>query len=291
MTASSDVTQLLGLVGKLLNEVPAGNRSAASASTQDSSFADLLRQLATGLHHMADTSVSHATAPHQASVKAQASSVAASVQAQASSIAASVQAQASPVAASVAAQASTVGASVQAQASSVAASVAAQASPVAASVQAQASSVAASVASTSQTSTQTTAPAQPLSVESQEFYSTLEMNSCGGTVTFDNLTGNSADVLNVGDTWQFSIRNGPPNTPVRQLMDCWTYPPPYKTVGTTDAQGNLTLTGTVTQAQGGNQVWQPYYMQFPNTYAGYQDPNAPAGYRNVLIGGAEFAVQ
>ena len=245
MTASSDVTQLLGLVGKLLNEVPAGNRSAASASTQDSSFADLLRQLATGLHHMADTSVSHATAPHQASVKA----------------------QASPVAASVAAQASTVGASVQAQASSVAASV----------------------ASTSQTSTQTTAPAQPLSVESQEFYSTLEMNSCGGTVTFDNLTGNSADVLNVGDTWQFSIRGGPPNTPVRQLMDCSTYPPPYKTVGTTDAQGNFTLTGTVTQAQSGNQVWQPYYMQFPNTYAGYQDPNAPSGYRNVLIGGAEFA--
>src|ERR1039458_2615601 len=245
MTASSDVTQLLGLVGKLLNEVPAGNRSAASASTQDSSFADLLRQLATGLHHMADTSVSHATAPHQASVKA----------------------QASPVAASVAAQASTVGASVQAQASSVAASVAA----------------------TSHTSTQTTAPAQPLSVESQEFYSTLEMNSCGGTVTFDNLTGNSADVLNVGDTWQFSIRGGPPNTPVRQLMDCSTYPPPYKTVGTTDAQGNFTLTGTVTQAQSGNQVWQPYYMQFPNTYAGYQDPNAPSGYRNVLIGGAEFA--
>src|ERR1017187_9658880 len=181
MTASSDVTQLLGLVGKLLNEVPAGNRSAASASTQDSSFADLLRQLATGLHHMADTSVSRATAPHQASV----------------------QAQASPVAASV-----------QAQASSVAASVPAQASPVAASVQAQASSVAASVASTSQTSTQTTAPAQPLSVESQEFFSTLEMNSCGGSVTFANLTGNSVNLLDVGDTWQFSIRGGPPNTQI-----------------------------------------------------------------------------
>src|ERR1017187_9775279 len=111
MTASSDVTQLLGLVGKLLNEVPAGNRSAASASTQDSSFADLLRQLATGLHHMADTSVSRATAPHQASVKALASSVAASVQTQASSVAASVAAQASPVAASVQAQASSVAAS------------------------------------------------------------------------------------------------------------------------------------------------------------------------------------
>ena len=280
MTASSDVTQLLGLVGKLLNELPAGNRSAASTSSRDSSFADLLRQLATGLHHMADTSVSQATAPLQASVKPKASSVTAPVKAQASSVAASVPAQASSVAASVPAQASSVAASVQAQASSVAASV-----------QAQASSVAASVASTSQTSTQTTAPAQPLSVESQEFFSTPEMNSCGGSVSFCNLTGNSADVLNVGDTWQFSIRGGPPNTPIRQLMDCWTYPPPYKTVGTTDAQGNLTLTGTVTAAQGGSQVWQPFSIQFPNTYPGYQDPTAPTGYRNVFIGGASFTVQ
>ena len=218
---------------------------------------------------MADTSVSQATAPLQASVKPKASSVTAPVKAQASSVAASV----------------------PAQASSVAASVQAQASSVAASVQAQASSVAASVASTSQTSTQTTAPAQPLSVESQEFFSTPEMNSCGGSVSFCNLTGNSADVLNVGDTWQFSIRGGPPNTPIRQLMDCWTYPPPYKTVGTTDAQGNLTLTGTVTAAQGGSQVWQPFSIQFPNTYPGYQDPTAPTGYRNVFIGGASFTVQ
>src|ERR1017187_10205649 len=110
MTASSDVTQLLGLVGKLLNELPAGNRSAASASSRDSSLADLLRQLATGLHHMADTSVSQATAPLKASVKAQASSVAASVPAaQASSVATSVPAaQASPVAASVPAQAPSI---------------------------------------------------------------------------------------------------------------------------------------------------------------------------------------
>src|ERR1017187_9469859 len=204
MTASSDVTQLLGLVGKLLNELPAGNRSAASASTRDSSFADLLRQLATGLHHMADTSVSQAPAPLQASVKPKASSA----------VTAPVKAQASSVAASVPAQASSVAASVQAQAPSIAASVPAQASPVAASVQAQASSVAASVASTSQTGTQTTAPAPPLSVESQEFFSTLEMNSCGGSVTFANLTGNSVNLLDVGDTWQFSIRGGPPNTQI-----------------------------------------------------------------------------
>ena len=74
-------------------------------------------------------------------------------------------------------------------------------------------------------------------------------------------------------------------------MDCWTYPPPYKTVGTTDAQGNFTLTGTVTAAQGGGQVWQSFSIQFPNTYPGYQDPTAPTGYRNVFIGGASFTVQ
>ena len=157
--------------------------------------------------------------------------------------------------------------------------------------QALAPSIAAPVASTSQTSTETTAPSHALSVESQEFFSIPEMNSCGGRVSFCNLTGNSADVLSVGDTWQFSIHGGPPNTPVKQLMDCWTYPPPFKTVGTTDAQGNFTLTGTVTEAQGGSQVWQPLYMEFPNTYPGYQDPTAPTGYRNVFIGGAEFSVQ
>ena len=258
MTVSSDVSQLLGLLGHFLNQLPLGNRSGTSASTRDASFADLLRQHATGSDHSAHAPVSKATAQPQAPVQAKASPVATPVPA----------AKASPVAAPTA--------------------PAAPAAPVAAPAAAPPATPA---ASTSPTTTQTTPPSHPLSVQSQEFYSTLEMNSCGGTVTFANLTGNSADVLNVGDTWQFSIRNGPPNTPVRQLMDCWTYPPPYKTVGTTDAQGNLTLTGTVTQAQGGNQVWQPYYMQFPNTYAGYQDPNAPAGYRNVLIGGAEFAVQ
>ena len=225
MTVSSDVSQLLGLLGQLLQELPPGNRSGASTTTQDSSFADLLSQLATDLDDMADGPVSQGTAPLQASA------------------------------------------------------------------QALAPSIAAPVASTSQTSTETTAPSHALSVESQEFFSIPEMNSCGGRVSFCNLTGNSADVLSVGDTWQFSIHGGPPNTPVKQLMDCWTYPPPFKTVGTTDAQGNFTLTGTVTEAQGGSQVWQPLYMEFPNTYPGYQDPTAPTGYRNVFIGGAEFSVQ
>ena len=247
MTVSSDVSQLLGLLGQFLNKLPLGTRSGASASTRDASFADLLRQHATGSAHMADTPVSQRTLPLQAPVKAQAAVVAAPVQAQTLSVAAPVQAQAT--------------------------------------------SVAPPAASTSQAGAKAVPPSHPLSVESQEFFSTLEMNSCGGSVSFCNLTGNSADVLNVGDTWRFSIRGGPPNTPVRQLMDCWTYPPPYKTVGTTDAQGNLTLTGTVTAAQGGSQVWQPFSIQFPNTYPGYQDPTAPTGYRNVFIGGASFTVQ
>ena len=58
MTVSSDVSQLRGLLGQLQNKLPRGNRSAASASTRDSSFADLLRQLATDLDDMADAPVS-----------------------------------------------------------------------------------------------------------------------------------------------------------------------------------------------------------------------------------------
>ena len=256
MTVSSDVSQLLGFLGKFLNELPLGNRSGASGSTRDSSFADHLRQLATGSAHMADTPVSQRTPPLQAPV-----------QAQAAVVAAPVQAQTLPVAA----------APVQAQATSVAPPV-----------QAQTLSVAPPAASTSQAGAKAVPPARPLSVESQEFFSTLEMNSCGGSVSFCNLTGNSATVLNVGDTWQFSILGGPPNTPIKQLMDCSAYPPDYKTVGTTDAHGNFTLTGTVTD---GSQVWQPFCMEFPNTYPGYQDPTASTGYRNVFIGGVEFTVQ
>jgi hypothetical protein len=63
MTVSSDVSQLLGLLGQLLNKLPLGNRSAASASSRDSSFADLLRQLATDLDDMADAPVSQGAAP------------------------------------------------------------------------------------------------------------------------------------------------------------------------------------------------------------------------------------
>src|ERR1035438_1750039 len=100
MTVSSDVSQLLGFLGKFLNELPLGNRSGASASTRDSSFADHLRQLATGSAHMADTPVSQRTPPLQAPMKAQATSVAAApVKAQAAVAAAPVQAQATAVAA------------------------------------------------------------------------------------------------------------------------------------------------------------------------------------------------
>ena len=282
MTVSSDVSQLLGLLGHFLNQLPLGNRSGTAASTRDASFADLLRQHATGSDHSAHAPVFKAIAQPQAPVQAKASPVPTPVPA----------AKAAPVGAPVlAAKAAPVAAPAAPAAAAPAAPAAAAPAAAPAAAATPAPAPATPAPSTSPTTTQTTPPSHPLSVQSQEFYSTLEMNSCGGTVTFANLTGNSADVLNVGDTWQFSIRNGPPNTPVRQLMDCWTYPPPYKTVGTTDAQGNLTLTGTVTQAQGGNQVWQPYYMQFPNTYAGYQDPNAPAGYRNVFIGGPGFAIQ
>jgi hypothetical protein len=128
------------------------------------------------------------------------------------------------------------------------------------------------------------------SAGSQESFSTLEMASRGGSVTFSNLTGTSTTALNVGDTWQLAIQNGPPNSPVNQLLSD-TYPPQFKQVGTTDANGNFTLTGTVTQAQAGSVAYQPFYLQFANTTPGYQDPTAPAGYRNVLVGLVDYSVQ
>jgi len=117
------------------------------------------------------------------------------------------------------------------------------------------------------------------------------MNSLRGSVTFSNLTGPSTDVFNVGDTWQLTIHDGPPNSPVNLLLDNSAYPPPFKVVGTTDANGDLKLTGTITHAQAGSEVYQPFYMQFANTYPGYQDPTAPAGYRNVLVGLVDYTVR
>jgi hypothetical protein len=109
------------------------------------------------------------------------------------------------------------------------------------------------------------------------------MNSLGGKVTTVNMGGDGADSLQVGDQWQLSIVGGPPNTEVKQLLSCTTYPPPYQTVGTTDADGNLTLTITATADQVGTRPQQAYYMEFPNPTDISYDPTAPAGYHNALV--------
>jgi hypothetical protein len=133
--------------------------------------------------------------------------------------------------------------------------------------------------------------------KASEPFTTLEMNAVGGTVTFSNLTSPSTNTLNVGDEWELSITGGPPNTPLLQLMNNYTYPPQFETVGVTNASGDLTLTGTITQSQAGTAVYQPFYLQFPNSVGGYnvsdpgyQDPNAPAGLRNVLVGLVAYSV-
>ncbi len=122
------------------------------------------------------------------------------------------------------------------------------------------------------------------SATSHTSFVTLEMNQLGGTVALDNLSGGDANAFKVGETWRLSISKAPANTALKQLTNAATYPPPFKVVGTTDAAGSLTLTGTV--GQGADAYSSPLYMLFPNTYAGYVDPNAPAGYRNVFVASA-----
>jgi hypothetical protein len=128
----------------------------------------------------------------------------------------------------------------------------------------------------------------------QTFYS-YEMNN--GSVKFQNMTGDSTDTLQAGDQWQLVIRGAPPHTDLKLLLDNRAYPPPFQTVGTTDAQGNLTLTGQVSASQVGTTPYLPYYMAMPNSLGGswnqpgVQDPNAFAGFHNTLIALVNYDVQ
>ena len=141
-------------------------------------------------------------------------------------------------------------------------------------------------------STLTSAAAAPVVAPRQATFVTSEMNSLGGKVTTVNMGGDGADSLQVGDQWQLSIVGGPPNTELKQLMSNTAYPPPYQTVGTTDAHGNLTLTITATADQVGTRPYLPYYMQFANP-AGVPsyDPTAPPGYHNALVALVAYDVQ
>src|ERR1035437_997065 len=126
-----------------------------------------------------------------------------------------------------------------------------------------------------------TAPVLP---PRQGIFVTYEMNSLGGKVTSLNVGGDGEDSLQVGDQWQLSIIGGPPNTELKLLLNNSAYPPPFQTVGTTDAHGNLTLNVTATADQVGTRPYLPYYMEFPNP-AGVPsfDPGAPPGYHNALV--------
>ena len=122
----------------------------------------------------------------------------------------------------------------------------------------------------------------------------MEMGDLGGTVTFSNLAGRSSNVFSVGDKWQISIVKGPPKTTVNLLTSNVIYPQQYKALGTTDASGDFTLSGTITQDQAGTSIYWPIDMLFPNSvggYTNYQDPNAPTGYRNVLVALIDFSVR
>src|ERR1035437_9565670 len=125
-----------------------------------------------------------------------------------------------------------------------------------------------------------TAPVLP---PRQGNFVSFEMSAIGGKVTSLNVAGDDNDSLQVGDQWQLSIGGGPPNTELKQLLSNTVYPPPFQTVGKTDANGNLTLTITATADQVGSRPYLPYYMQFPNTTGVSYDPTAPPGYHNALV--------
>lgn len=115
---------------------------------------------------------------------------------------------------------------------------------------------------------------------------TMEMNATGGQAWFINLDGPSTDQLSVGDRWEFHIQGGPQNTPVFHVNDDSSALP----LGSTDGGGNFVMSGQATSDQIGVGYRRAINTLFPNSVGGfdksnptYQDPNAPAGFRRVLI--------
>jgi len=64
----------------------------------------------------------------------------------------------------------------------------------------------------------------------------------------------------------------------------------YVPVAQVSSDGTLNYTHTVAASEAGTHQNQSYYMLFPNTYAGYQDPNAPTGFRYVDVANVGYDV-
>jgi hypothetical protein len=108
-------------------------------------------------------------------------------------------------------------------------------------------------------------------------YTTIQMNNIGATVTGTDTSGGYAANPTVGDGYQIDITGGPPNTEVVNAQG--------QVVGTTDSDGNLTITTTV------GTTAQMYFMTFPTcTLPGTecQNPgaNTPVAIAGVNAGGS-----
>ena len=114
----------------------------------------------------------------------------------------------------------------------------------------------------------------------------------GSTISASVSNGST---LNLGDSWTLTVKGGPPNTAILLLTSHTAYPPPMRQVGSTDGNGDASITfpvdGQQEQTRDGGQNYV-FYMVLPNqagTPANY-DVNAPSGYHNESVANVYFYV-
>jgi hypothetical protein len=112
-----------------------------------------------------------------------------------------------------------------------------------------------------------------------------------GTGTLTGLgDGVTPVTLNPGDTWTLQYAGLNPGATLAVLRSHTEYPPVYVPVAQVATDGTLNYTHTVTASEAGTHQDLSYYMLFPNTFVGYQDPNAPTGFRYVDVANLGYDV-
>ena len=106
---------------------------------------------------------------------------------------------------------------------------------------------------------------------------------------------NNGSTLRLGDSWTLTVKGGPPNTAISLLTSHTAYPPPMQQVGSTDGNGNASITfsvdGQQEQTADGGQNYV-FYMVLPNSAGSPPDYDifAPSGYHNESVANVYFYV-
>jgi hypothetical protein len=114
----------------------------------------------------------------------------------------------------------------------------------------------------------------------------------GSTISASVTNGST---LKLGDKWTLTVEGGPPNTAISLLTSHTAYPPPMQQVGSTDGNGNASITftadGQQEQSQDGEQNYV-FYMVLPNQAGSPSnyDPFAPPGFHNESVANVGFYV-